>query len=520
MADIRFLNQYKMTGGFNITSGEPIDSRMYVADIAHILLDSNWSTVKPYPGLIVSAPDGQVRVFAPQTGQTYKDADAWLEIGGGAAIVVEKYDDALTAATSKNIGTIVYVTNNPETGVTNTGSKYNGAYVVSGANSLSKLGTTTVGEDIAGEVTALQGKVGSLEVTVNGNDENEGLVKKVADLRTDLNTLDGEAVKGIKMHGESEEVLSPADGIVTLSWDTNVQENSPLPATSGAVYSHVESKIETAKLTIDDKSTTDGALKSYKFMQGTTEVGTIDIPKDLVVTEGKIVIGDGNNGTTLGEKYLELTIGNQDVPVYIAVKDLVDVYTSGNYITVGDDNTISVNISEVDSKLAENASAVGGRIKAVEDDIATLYTEDFTEEGSIVKIISDATEKLIESTADGVKNHALSELKAVAEAAYTPGGDKIAREDLDDSTKASLTLADKSVQHIQSASRNQLSITHPSQEGVENKSDYRLTLVTVSSDELIKVGTKDEVAGSPEKLLTAGVAKEYIDSLWDWEMLD
>ena len=52
---------------------------------------------------------------------------------------------------------------------------------------------------------------------------------------------------------------------------------------------------------------------------------------------------------------------------------------------------------------------------------------------------------MIEGTATNVETHALSELKAVADAAYTPGGDKIAREDLDDSTKASLTLADGSV---------------------------------------------------------------------------
>lgn len=382
-----------MPGGFNITSGEPIDSRMYVADIAHILLDSNWSTVKPYPGLIVSAPDGQVRVFAPQTGQTYKDADAWLEIGGGAAIVVEKYDDALTEATSKNIGTIVYVTNNPETGATNTGSKYNGAYVVSGANSLSKLGTTTVGEDIAGEVTALQGKVGSLEVTVNGNDENEGLVKKVADLRTDLNTLDGEAVKGIKMHGEAEAVLSPVDGIVTLSWNTNVQENSPLPATSGAVYAHVESEIETAKLTIDDKSTTDGALKSYKFMQGTTEVGTIDIPKDLVVKSGTVIVATEedvaiDSSVEVGETYIKLIVNATSEEVggdtlYIAAKSLVDSYTSGDkYISVDNSaNTIALNIEEVvthtDKELGKLVVAEGGKtlstlVKENKDAVTTL----------------------------------------------------------------------------------------------------------------------------------------------------
>ena len=48
MADIRYLNQFGMPGGFNITSGEPIDSRAYVTDIEHIYNADNWKTVKPY----------------------------------------------------------------------------------------------------------------------------------------------------------------------------------------------------------------------------------------------------------------------------------------------------------------------------------------------------------------------------------------------------------------------------------------------------------------------------------------
>lgn len=508
MADIRYLNQFGMPGGFNITSGEPIDSRMYVADIAHILLDSNWSTVKPYPGLIVSAPDGQVRVFAPQTGQTYKDADAWLEIGGGAAIVVEKYDDALTEATSKNIGTIVYVTNNPETGVTNAGSKYNGAYVVSGSNSLSKLGTTTVGEDIAGEVTALQGKVGSLEVTVNGNDENEGLVKKVADLRTDLNTLDGEAVKGIKMHGESEEVLSPADGIVTLSWDTNVQENSPLPATSGAVYAHVESKIETAKLTIDDKSTTDGALKSYKFMQGTTEVGTIDIPKDLVVKSGTVIVAteedvEIDSSVEVGETYIKLIVNATSEEVggdtlYIAAKSLVDSYTSGDkYISVDNSaNTIALNIAEVvtytDEELGKLVVAEGGKTLStlVKENKVALETLDGNM--SVSGSIANTTFKVVDTLIGGTElNGQKSGLYYVAQ------------------------NANSALQKVKPGNENQLTITPDA----EDATIITLTPVTISSDELAKIGTEEEVEGSTEKLLTAGVAKEYIDNKWDWEVI-
>jgi hypothetical protein len=123
---------------------------------------------------------------------------------------------------------------------------------------------------------------------------------------------------------------------------------------------------------------------------------------------------------------------------------------------------------------------------------------------------------LIDGTATGVENHALAELKAVAEAAYTPGGTKIAKADLDASTRKSLALADSAIQEVRSRNERQLTVT----EDENDSTIITLTPVTVSSDELVKIGTKDEVAGSTGKLLTAGIAKEYIDSLWDWEVIE
>ena len=86
-----------------------------------------------------------------------------------------------------------------------------------------------------------------------------------------------------------------------------------------------------------------GYLKTYQFTYGTGSAFEIDIPKDLVVESGEIVVvTDGNpvsdltNGT-----YLKLVIANQAEPVYINVKDLCDVYT-GKTVTDG----ISVAISE------------------------------------------------------------------------------------------------------------------------------------------------------------------------------
>ena len=84
MADIRFDNMFWSPGGFNIQSGEPIDSRMYVADINHIYSAENWKKVKPYPGLIVSAPDGEVRICV---NSDYTLESSWKKIGGGAVSV-------------------------------------------------------------------------------------------------------------------------------------------------------------------------------------------------------------------------------------------------------------------------------------------------------------------------------------------------------------------------------------------------------------------------------------------------
>lgn len=87
---------------------------------------------------------------------------------------------------------------------------------------------------------------------------------------------------------------------------------------------------------------TSGYLKTYIISQGISEIGRIDIPKDLVVTSGSLVHGtwDGDTFTEDQEgpdTALKLVIANQEEPVYINTKDLVDYYTAGDGIDI--DNT-------------------------------------------------------------------------------------------------------------------------------------------------------------------------------------
>ena len=114
----------------------------------------------------------------------------------------------------------------------------------------------------------------------------------------------------------------------------------------------------------------DGYLKTYQFTYGTGSTFEIDIPKDLVVTAGEIIVVNSSSpvsGLTDGT-YLKLTIANQTEPVYIDVKDLGDVYT-GKTATDG----VSVSVSETNES---SATLVGKAVTEanLEDTLATKIT--------------------------------------------------------------------------------------------------------------------------------------------------
>ena len=107
--------------------------------------------------------------------------------------------------------------------------------------------------------------------------------------------------------------------------------------TLGGLEDRIDALTTGSNVEIIDSATTEGYLKSYTFMQNGSQIGVIDIPKDLVVTSGQIVeVND--------VKYLRLTIANQQAPVDIAVSDLCDVYTQGNGIEVSNANVISAKV--------------------------------------------------------------------------------------------------------------------------------------------------------------------------------
>lgn len=100
-------------------------------------------------------------------------------------------------------------------------------------------------------------------------------------------------------------------------------------------------KMETdSKVKITTDSTDNNYAKVYVVKQGGSQIGRINIPKDLVASEGSVVTNP--TGQPAGT-YIKLIIANQTNPLYINVASLIEYVTSGSaagdmvYVTVDSD---------------------------------------------------------------------------------------------------------------------------------------------------------------------------------------
>lgn len=293
--------------------------------------------------------------------------------------------------------------------------KYNNQIVQVGGNS-AKIATiqqniasnystiSAVSEDIyktsgiADRLQAAEGAIASLGALGNGQSISQALEHKLD--KVDFNTYSS----------ETSETLA--------SLRTDVDANETAIASNTAEIAGVKTSItnltSSHAVTVDDTATPgQGIAKVYTIKQGDTTVGTINIPKDLVVTSGTVVVaGDGNNdtqviaGATAGDKYIKLTVANQTAPIYIAVKDLVDVYTAQDnatqvQLTIGSNNEISAAIvngsiteaklhADVQAKLAKAVTAIQttDMNAAISSAIADLDSSKSAQSGNYINSIT------------------------------------------------------------------------------------------------------------------------------------
>lgn len=124
----------------------------------------------------------------------------------------------------------------------------------------------------------------------------------------------------------------------------------------------------------DQEGDDHNAFKHYIFTQCGNEIGHIDVPRDLVVQSGTVEevteAGKPYAGAVVGDKYIKLVVANQDAPIYIPAKDLVDIYTAkdvtgvqGAEIQVAISNTNEISASLVNGSIVEAKLAEGVKTK-------------------------------------------------------------------------------------------------------------------------------------------------------------
>lgn len=133
----------------------------------------------------------------------------------------------------------------------------------------------------------------------------------------------------------------------------NAAKNAAIAAGNASAGAAKEQAINSSRVSITTDTTTEGMLKTYTFKQGGVAVGTIDIPKDLVVSSGSVVTGTWS-GTTFTESpsgkdtAIKLVLSNNET-LYINASSLVDVYEVSDTTTIDmtiNGTTISASIKD------------------------------------------------------------------------------------------------------------------------------------------------------------------------------
>lgn len=220
------------------------------------------------------------------------------------------------------------------------------------------------------------------EIKLSNANDIVAAVARIAKNETDISTInntltiiqgdanvEGSIKKAVK---DAQDALDTKIGNLEALSTTN---KGNLVSAINEVLAAVGTGGTAAVVTMTTETTTDGALKSYTIKQGTTLVGTIDIPKDMVVKSGEVVTNP--EGQAAGT-YIVLTLANAtEDKIYVNVGTLVDIYKASA-------NAPQVQLS-IDSSTREiSASIVAGSISSAELANAAVTTDKIAD-GNVTK---------------------------------------------------------------------------------------------------------------------------------------
>ena len=185
--------------------------------------------------------------------------------------------------------------------------------------------------------------------------------------------------------------------------DLTMTNKTDLVVALNEVAASVEAGGTGSVVKISTETTTEGYAKSYTFTQGSTKLGVIDIPKDMVVSSGTVEKDpkDQPPGT-----YLVLTLANAtNDKVYINVGTLVDIYTAKAEAT-------QIQLA-IDSTTREiSATIVAGSITATELAVDAVVTAKIAD-GNVTKAkLSTEVQTSLGKADTAIQEADLTDLKA------------------------------------------------------------------------------------------------------------
>ena len=164
-------------------------------------------------------------------------------------------------------------------------------------------------------------------------------------------------------------------------------------------------------ITLDTASDPGDYAKVYELKQGGELIGTIDIPKDIVIKEGKLVYGAWSGETFYenteehyygDEPAIKLVLNNDQI-IYINAKELVDVYTAGDGISL-EDNEISIKLDRNGEAFLTNGPD-GLKLQGVQAAIDKKADEERLEASDGISIASNKVKAVAANySAPNVKN--------------------------------------------------------------------------------------------------------------------
>ena len=214
--------------------------------------------------------------------------------------------------------------------------------------------TITIPDDSYDD-TALAGRVSALETLVGS---------------TSVATQISNAITNI---GLSNVATSGAASDVSIA-DTG---NKFTATTVEGALAEIATALDSAgavTMTTDSSPSDTSLLKRYTLSQNGSNIGTIDIPKDLVAVSGQIVNqdGSGNPGT-----FIELIIDNGN-PIYINVADLIEYNSVADTdeidLTESASHQISATIKTGSIALTKLASSVQTSIGKADTAVQSVTT--------------------------------------------------------------------------------------------------------------------------------------------------